>query len=393
MEAFVNSGNFHGFLDQYANVAETFTAILEERPFSGASLSIWKDGVCVVNLHGGFADHSLGITWEEDTPSVIFSSTKGVMSLLLAKLFQDRSFDYLDPVGKYWPEFAHGAKKNILIRDLVSHRAGLPVIQGGVTLDQVIDWDYMVDRLAKEEPLWTPGSNYFYHAITHGWLTGELVTRLTGLTPGEYLQIVASKPLKLDFWIGAPAEVTDRAANLYVTESLKSLFSEIKSSDTQSGNLLLSALTLGGAFPDVLVGEGTGFNSRDVQGAQSPGAGGIATAHSLAKLWSSAVVETDGLRLLSDETISVVSQPQSEGVPFGEGPPPYSRFGMGFQLDSEARKYLTPKSFGHDGAGGQCAFADPVHKIGFAFLTNEMDGAIDTRATTLIDELGKSLKA
>jgi CubicO group peptidase (beta-lactamase class C family) len=379
------------YLDQFSGVASIFSEILRERPDSGAALSIWKDGKCVLDLHGGFADKERGLVWGAKTPSVIFSSTKGIMSLLLAMLFQEGLFDYEDRVGKYWPEYARGNKENTLVKDLISHRAGLPAFKGSISLEQAIDWNYMVRRIEQEDPLWEPGEDYFYHAISHGWLLGELISRLSLSTPGAYLQSCISKPLEIDCWIGIPPSIEGKVANLYVTKDLKNFFSELKAADTVTGNLLISALTLGDAFPDVLVGEGTGFNATEVHKSQIPGAGGIATANALAKLWSSVVVETDGVRLLTDETISYVTQVQSEGVPFGDGPPPYSRFGLGFQLDSEARRYLTTRSFGHDGAGGQCAFADPVHKVGFAFLTNEMDGPIDTRATRLIEELAQTL--
>ena len=249
----------------------------------------------------------------------------------------------------------------------------------------------MIERLENEHPVWEPGTNYFYHALTHGWLAGELISRVTGKSPGQYLQSVASIPLNLECWIGIPEDIQSRVPTLYTTDSLRNLFLELETSDAPSAGLLIDALTLGSAFPDVLVGPNIGFNEPRVQIAEIPGAGGISTANSLAKLWSATVVETEGIRLLNDETIEVATKTQSQGVPFAFAPPPYSRFGMGFQLDSDARRYLGDSSFGHDGAGGQCAFADAENKIGFAFLTNEMDGATDLRATSLIDALKSCL--
>ena len=143
-----------------------------------------------------------------------------------------------------------------------------------------------------------------------------------------------------------------------------------------------------------LVGKSKGFNAPEIHQAEIPGAGGISTAHGISKIWSSVVHETDGVRLLSDETVEYVTRVQSEGKPFTDLEPPYGAFGMGFQLDSPARRYLTSESFGHDGAGGQCAFADPEHKIGFAFVTSEMRGGEleDDRATGLIQELRSILE-
>jgi CubicO group peptidase (beta-lactamase class C family) len=138
-----------------------------------------------------------------------------------------------------------------------------------------------------------------------------------------------------------------------------------------------------------LVSKDQGFNSTAVHAAEIPGAGGISTAHGISKIWSSVVHETDGVRLLSDETVDFVTRVQSEGKPFTDLEPPYGKFGMGFQLDSDARRYLSQASFGHDGAGGQCAFADSEYKIGFSFVTSEMRGGEieDDRATRLIKDL------
>jgi len=389
----VNQTDFGTYEDRYTKVFEVFTSVLAERPKSGAALSIWRDGRCVVNLYGGYANESLGIRWGIDTPSVIFSSSKGVMSILAATLFQNNQLDYEIQTKNYWPEYGENDETKALVKHLLSHRAGVPALRDGVTLDQVLNWKYMVDRLASETPYWKPGSNYFYHAITHGWLVGELILRITGKSAGEFLQSQAAIPLGLDCWLGIPESLVGRVAELYVTESLKNFFNNLVIDKTKAGDLLLSALTLGEAFPAVLVGPGIGFNDSRVQKAEIPGAGCISTAYSLAKLWSSTVVETDGVRLLNDATIAVVTSPQSEGPNFADEPGPYSRFGMGFQLDSEARRYLSGGSFGHDGAGGQSSFADPDAKIGFTFLTNEMDGPIDHRATSLIDALRVSLSA
>ena len=136
-----------------------------------------------------------------------------------------------------------------------------------------------------------------------------------------------------------------------------------------------------------LVGPGTGFNDPDILQAQVPGAGGVSTALDLAAIWSSTVVETNGTRILGDAILEQSLQPQSFGEQVWDAPPPWATWGMGFQLASPARTYLTEKSFGHDGAGGQVSFADLENKVGFAFLTNQMEGPNDVRATNIIEAL------
>jgi len=153
------------------------------------------------------------------------------------------------------------------------------------------------------------------------------------------------------------------------------------------------AMTLGGALAPELIGPGEsdGFNDPIIQSAEIPGAGGIATARALATIWSATVVATAGVRLIDEPVIAEATVPQSEGPPVWDVPGPWPRWGMGLQLDSEARRFLTPDSFGHDGAGGQSAFADAGSQVGFAFLTNQMEAIGDVRATGIIDALRRSL--
>lgn len=374
-------------------VVDVFYLILAERPRSGQALSIWHNGECVLDSYGGYSNYETRTLWKENTPSVIFSSTKGILAVITAQLVQERKLDYEDLVVQWWPEFQLHGKDKLTIRDLLSHRAGLPILKNGVTLEQTLDWKYMVKRLEAESLLWPSGSEYMYHAKTFGWLIGEIIIRATGMSPGHYLQSRIATPLGLDTWIGVTENKLNQVANMYTADGLKNAFADIESERSYSGDLRLQALSLGGAFTPELVGPQSGLNDPRVQQAEVPGSNGISTAKSLAKFWSSTVVETDGIRLLSDDIIAQATKLQSTGNPFNDSPPPYSRFGMGLQLDSEARRYLGGESFGHNGAGGQTAFADPVHKIGFAYLTTEMeDSALDTRATRLIDALRDVLR-
>ena len=380
--------------DGFEKIRDTFQQIISNAPDSGAALSIWHKGKNIVDLWGGLADKENKSPWKEDTAAVVFSCTKGLMSLALAKLFQENKFRYEDLATKYWPEFGNAGKSKATIKDLVAHRAGVPFFSDDIQTDEALNWDFMISKIENEAPLWEPSSAYAYHALTHGWLTGGLIQRITGKTPGEYLAQEISNPLNAETWLGLAANLESKVAFSYPREDLKTFFVDLAEKNTPEGNFLIRSLTLGSAFPVNLVGKDLGFNSSKLHQAQIPGAGGISTARGISKIWSAVVHETDGVRLLTDETIQHVTKVQSEGKPFTNLEPPYSKFGMGFQLDSEARRYLTNSSFGHDGAGGQCAFADPQHKIGFAFVTTEMGGGEveDDRATRLIGDLRSILQ-
>ncbi|KJC62998.1 serine hydrolase domain-containing protein [Agreia bicolorata] len=377
--------------DGFSAVRDAFEAAIATDTETGAALSIWRHGELVVDLAGGIANARSGQAFGLGTPSVIFSSTKGLASILVARLVQDGLLDYDAPVADYWPEYGAAGKSNTSVGDALSHRAGLSAPRHDWTPDDLIDWNRATTLLADQEPLFDPGTAWAYHAITHGWLTGELVRRVTGLLPGEYFERLISSPLAVDAWIGLPAERRGQVANMVVGDTLATHVAA-QQSDVRAGASVwpVRALTLGGALPLALVGPNEGFNRSDVQAAQIPGAGGISSAHALAKIWSAVVTETDGVRLLSDETINRASRVQSEGAPFFDSPAPWPRWGMGFQLDSEARRYLGESSLGHDGAGGQVAFADLDERIGFAFVTNRME-AVDARGTDIVSALKKAI--
>lgn len=369
-------------------VRSAFAEAFGGKPDMGAALAIRHRGEVVVDLWGGVADERTREPWADDTLSVIFSCTKGLVSILAARLVQEGRLDYQALVTDYWPEFGAAGKEGVRVKDLLSHRSGVSAPRVPLTTDDVLNWDVVVAALAAQQPLWAPGTGYAYHAITHGWLVGEVIRRITGRTVGQYFDDLVAAPLHLAAWIGLPPALRDRVAHLQVGPTLAQLTQQLADARTP-GRIDWSneAMTLGGAFAPELVTETGGFNSPAIQAAEIPGAGGISTARSLAAIWSATVVATDGVRLLDDGVLAEATRVQSEGAPVWDVPGPWPRWGMGFQLDSDARRYLGPSGFGHDGAGGQCAFADPEYGVGFAFLTNQMEAIDDVRATRIVDAL------
>lgn len=373
----------------YETVAEAFARSFDDRPEMGAALHVVREGKSVVDLWAGIADARTGRPWQEDTPSVIFSCTKGLVSILAARLVQEGRLDYEAPVSRYWPEFAAAGKGAVTVGDALAHRAGLSAPRLDLTEDDIVDWDRVVAVLAEQEPLWPLGTGYAYHALTHGWVAGEIIRRVTGRSVGQYFADLIAGPLGVDAWIGLPESQAPRAAHLRVSPPLSALWAE--EAAKPAPNWPYKAMTLGQALPADLVSETGGFNMQRIRAAEIPGAGGIASAEALATIWSATVAPTRGVKLLDADVIGAATRPRSEGISVFGGEPPYSRWGCGFQLDSEARRYLDDQCFGHDGAGGQVGFADPRHKIGFGFVTNWMMGPEDQRATAIIAALRASL--
>jgi CubicO group peptidase (beta-lactamase class C family) len=361
----------------FESLREVFSEILGRHPEGGAALAIRQHGRTIVDLWGGAANSEAGRDWREDTPSVIFSATKGLMAILAAQLVQDGVLDYDAPVAEYWPEFAQNGKGDVRVREVISHRAGLPAFEDTVAIEDLLNWDLMAERLAAQTPLWVPGTQHAYHPLTFGWLIGEILHRVTGLEPGALLERNLAQPLQVDAWIGIDSATSARTAELLDPPELPPVSVDAPDWVVQT--------TMGGASFAQL------GNSPVVRAAQIPAAGGVATAPALAKIWSSTVVETDGVRTLGRQVVELATRVQSEGPQADGSLPPHARWGMGFQLDSPARAYLTPASFGHDGFGGQVTFADPIHELSFAFISNRMLEMNDDRANSLIRELRRIL--
>jgi len=276
------------------------------------------------------------------------------------------------------------------VRWLFCHRAGLPAVREDLQPADVVDWNRMVKVLAAQQPLLPPGGIHQYHALTFGWLAGEIIRRISGKGVDEFFAERITQPLGVEAWIGMPEEELGRVAMLYQAGPPPGA-SVLEAVDPELANLNERAMTLGSAFSADLDAEDAGFNSDEIRRAVIPGAGGIATATALATIWSATVSSAEKIRLLDDEVIADMSREQCSGRPAVPLPGPWARWGTGFMLSSDARPFLSDASFGHDGAGGQVAFADPEHKVGFAYLTNDLQRAGDKRGVVLVEVLRELL--
>jgi CubicO group peptidase (beta-lactamase class C family) len=367
-------------------LVETFATTLALSHEHGGALHVRVAGNVVADLWGGQA--SIDRAWRQDTPSVIFSCTKGLVAILIGELVREGRLDLDAPVTTYWPEFAAPGKESIPVRWLLSHRAGLPATRQDLELSDIVNWDRMVQILAEEEPLLPPGEGHRYHALTFGWLAGEVVRRITGMGVQEFFVQRVVRPLKVDAWIGVPEEELPRIAQLYQAPLPPDASPPVV--EPEAAEFAEKVMTLR-ALPVEIAGPNTGFNTDEIRRAVIPGAGGIATAQALATIWSATVSDAESVRLLDDEVIAEMSREQSAGEPLLPIAGPWPRWGTGFMLTSERRPFLTQGSFGHDGLGGQVAFADPRYRVGFAYLTNDLQEFFDPRGVVLVEELRRVL--
>ncbi|MER5713967.1 serine hydrolase domain-containing protein [Streptomyces sp. NPDC002132] len=373
----------HGHCDErFAAVRAAFEENFRERDELGAAVSVLVDGTPVVDLWGGWADAARTRAWERDTLVNVWSTSKGPTALC-AHILVDRGLLDLDaPVAAYWPEFAAAGKERVLVRHLLSHRAGLAGLREPHSLDELYDWELTVARLAATEPWWEPGTRSGYHALTYGFLVGEVVRRVSGLLPGAFLEREVTGPLGVDFTIGLPEKEAGRAAEMVHPRAATS--SEQAAVFSQLTPAALAALTNPLAGADEA-------NSPGWRAAEIPAANGHGTARAVAALYGVIAGRgaLAGRRVLSPEAAERVREGQGacRDLVLGAGFAHDTEIGLGLWLSGPNGSYgPNPRAVGHDGFGGSCGLADPETGVSLGYVMNRMGPHIadDPRKMALV---------
>ena len=379
--------SIHGHVDgRFEAVRDAFTANFAMHGDVGAACCVYVDGHPVVDVWGGLADAATRRPWEQDTVQLVFSASKGVTAICAHLLVQRGLLDLDAPVAAYWPEFAAARKTDIPVRWVLSHRAGLAAIDGALTLKEVLAWDPVVAAIAAQAPNWEPGTAHGYHVRSFGWIVGELVRRITGLSPGAFVAREIAGPLHLDFWIGLPRRELARCAILIPPEGGTASLVDLLGAES------LTARAMRG--PSDLFDYTDMWNRPEILAAEMPSSNGVGNARALARLYAALVGEIDGAaRLLSAGIVAAASAVQAEGPDQVLLLP--SCYGLGFILPPMLGPGCGPRSFGHPGAGGSLAFADPEARLGFGYVTTRMrfDPSGDPRSAGLVEAVYRSLGA
>lgn len=352
----------------FGGVTEALRHVADHRHGGGAAVAVFHKGAVVVDAWTG-ARNTLGDPWQSDTMAMSFSTTKGVIATTVHRLVDRGLIDYDEPVATYWPEFAAAGKERVTVRHLLSHSAGLHHLRGIIDdAYEMLDWDLVCARLAAERPRYEPGTRHGYHGLTFGFLVGEVIQRVTGMSVNEAVEAEIVKPLGLDgMSIGAPPDQRARIAELIV-----------KFHNAERGERLARRgaryARLRPAIEAFVVPEADRlFASSEVLDSPIPAINGCFTARSLARMYAALAGGgvLDGERFLSVETLRRATEIQSTGADIVVGFP--MRWRLGYHLAATTRGII-PNGFGHFGFGGSGAWADPDNDLAVAFVCNRVAG-------------------
>jgi len=358
---------------RFAAVREAFAANFAENRELGARFALAIDGAIVVDLMGGWSDRAMTRPFAEDTLTQVFSTTKAMASLMVARLVGQGRLSYQTPVAEVWPAFGAAGKAGLTVEQVLSHQAGLCGLEGPMSPADWYDWDGVCARLEAMTPLWAPGTASGYHPVTFGYLAGEIFRRVDGRTIGTALREDIAAPHELDLWIGLPDAEHGRVAQVRRPPAMPDL-----GALTEPRRL---AFFTRWAYPG-------GVDEATARRAEIPSANGQATAPALARMMAILALhgELDGDAVLPP---GVAAQAGRHRIAGRDLVLPYEMsWGAGF-IRNEGLWIYGPgrQSFGHSGWGGSCAFADPERGVSGAYVMNRQSAELiaDTRSRRLIE--------
>jgi CubicO group peptidase (beta-lactamase class C family) len=359
--------------DRFAPVREAMQAQFDAGEELGARFAFAIEGEVVLDLWGGFADRHRTRPFDQRTLTPVFSTTKAVTSILIARSVDNGLIDYDQPVVDLWPEFGQAGKEKITVAQVLSHQDGLVSITEPMRPEDWFDWDEVCRKLAAMAPMWPPGTASGYHPTTFGYTAGEIFRRAEGRTLGEALSTDFRRPFGLEIYIGLPASEDDRVADVERPNAVPN-FGELTP-------IRKAAFMTRWAAPGPR-------HAEEWRRKEIPSANGHADAPSLARLLGMMAMggQLDGRPMIRRDTVKEASKQRISGPDLVL---PYDMsWGAGFMRNSTLGIYgPSREAFGHSGWGGSCAFADPERRISGAYVMNRQSPDLlgDPRARRLID--------
>ena len=380
----------NGMLEpQFEPVLDAFQENYRREDEVGSAVSVVIDGQTVVDLWGGWRDGARQREWQRDTLVCMMSVSKGITGMAFNILVDRGLVDINAPVARYWKEFAQNGKESLPVRFVLDHRAGLPIVADPMWPGAIFDHEATCEALARQAPLWEPGTVAAYHIHTQGFLLGEIIRRVTGKTVGQFIRDEIARPLNADFHLGSMSD-HDQARVAEVMPNMEARLFAAK--EVEKDTLRSKAFVQNPAEPWPKT-----LNSRIWREAEIASGNGHGNARGVARIYGAFARggSIDGVRLSSPASIEVMIKEQHNITELMQDRPYHQALGV--LLNTPAAVYMGPnmRSFGHHGIGGSIGFADPDARIGFSYACNKMHavGTNGPRAARLIDALYESTKS
>lgn len=383
----------------FDEVRREFERNFAERRELGAACAAYVGGEKVVDLWGGVRDARNGAPWEEDTLVLVYSTSKGLSAMTLALAHSRGWLDYDQRVSAYWPEFGQAGKDRVTVRQLLGHEAGLPVIDEPLNPEVLVDFDRLADAIARQRPLWEPGTRHGYHGVSLGWYEGELIRRLDPehRSLGRFFSEQIAEPLGLDVHFGLPEDVPSRRlARIERIGPLKALPQARHLPPRMLAAVLNPGSVTARTFANPRLRSMADLDRSEYRRLEFPAGGAIGTARDIARAYSEFSLgpsERLGLTAATLEQLVHFPAPPAHGW-FDEVLKVETAFSLGFARPLNGFSFGTSqRAFGHPGAGGSFAFADPDRGVSFAYVMNRLGFYLndDPREKALRDALYRSL--
>lgn len=365
------SNEISGFAKpEFEAVREAFVDNFELRNELGAACCIYYRGEKVVDLWGGIRNESTKELWEEDTMVLVWSTTKGLSALAMALAHSQGLFDYDEPVSKYWPEFAQQGKDKITIRQLFAHQAGLPAFDELGNKEIIADLDRLAVVLARQKPVWEPGTQHGYHALTLGFYQSELLRRIDpkGRSLGQYFHDEIATPLGLDFYIRLPEDIPNtRLATLRAPKF------GISAMRTAPIRFILAAMNPRSMARRALVGTEFCLDEDHIytRNYEVPSGGGVGTARAIAHAYGDFAAGGKELGVREETLKELKAPPIAPLKGFRDVALKIDTcYSLGFSRSLPKHAFGSPSAYGMPGTGGSFGFADPEYEIGYGYVLN-----------------------
>jgi CubicO group peptidase (beta-lactamase class C family) len=374
-----------------ARVEEIFQSNFVRGAEIGASVAVWQNGEQAFCFSHGWRDAERELPWTSETMVLVWSATKGLASACLLHALERAGLNLSTRMAEFWPAFAQNGKEHLTVGEVASHRAGLSALTDKTV--EIRDHDAVIRAIEAQAPLWDERDEHGYSPRIYGYIADESIRKLGGLPLGQYWRKHFGEPMELDLWIGLPEPLHHRAAQMIAARAgCGDMEDDFSQAMATPGSLTREAFsTPSGAISP------SAMNSPALRSASLPSLGAIGSANSLAKFYSMLSLEGvwAGHRYFSPETIRWMTTRLAQGT--DKTLHTETAFSAGFMLDpldasGRKKRYTfgpTISAFGHPGAGGSLAFADPENQIGFAYVMNQMESGVlpKSRAVALVHAL------